>query len=226
MPYILLIIFIIALFFAPQYWAKHTFKRYSKKLDRIPGTGGELARHILDKYDMQEVKVEITEQGDHYDPTDKTVRLSENNFNDNSLTAVAVAAHEVGHAIQDQRNEKMLAMRGLLVGLSNKMQKFGSVAFLLMPVAGGLTRTPSLMVILVGFTILTMASAVIVHMVTLPVEIDASFNKALPILKQGYVEPKDEKAVNKILKAAAYTYVAASMASVFNLWRWLMVLKR
>ena len=226
MPLILVILIVIIIFYAPQWWAKHVFNRYSNKLDRIPGTGGELARHILDKYDMQHVKVEITDRGDHYDPTDKTVRLSASNFNDNSLTAVAVAAHEVGHAIQDHRNEKMLGLRTQLVGITNNIQKLGSVAFWLLPVIGGLTRSPHLMLLMVIIIILTMASAVVIHFITLPVEVDASFNKALPILKQGYIEQKDEAAIRKILKAAAYTYVAASMASVFNLWRWLMILRR
>lgn len=98
MPIILLIILFIALIFGPQWWAKYTFKRYAKKQDHIAGTGGELARHLLDRFDMPQVPVEITEEGDHYDPESKTIRLTANNYNDNSLTAIAVAAHEVGHA--------------------------------------------------------------------------------------------------------------------------------
>ncbi len=226
MPVLLLILVVILVFFAPQWWASYTFKRYSKNLPRIPGTGGELARHLLDKFDMQHVVVEVTEQGDHYDPTDKMVRLSKSNFNDNSLTAIAVAAHEVGHAIQHHRNEKMLELRTRLVGISSHIQKAGSVAFWMVPVIGGLTKSPALIFLTIGVVILTMASAVVVHLVTLPVELDASFNKALPLLRQGYIEKQDEVVVRKILKAAAYTYVAASMASVFNLWRWLLILRR
>ena len=224
MPLILVILFVILVFYAPQWWVRHVFHRYSKKLDRIPGSGGELARHLLDKFDMHHVKVEITDKGDHYDPATKTVRLSPANFNDNSLPAIAAAAHEVGHAIQDQRNEKMLRLRTQLLAISNRIQQLGSIAFWLLPVIGGITRSPLLMLLMMILIILTMASAVVVHLVTLPVEIDASYNKALPILKQGYIDKKDIAAVRKILRAAAWTYVAASMASVFNLWRWLAIL--
>lgn len=226
MTIIVIILFVVALIFGPQWWAKSTFKRYSNKQDHIPGTGGELARHLLDRGDMQHVDVEITEHGDHYDPESKTVRLSPANFNDNSLTAVAVAAHEVGHAIQDHNNEAKLALRTTLVGLAQRTSKFGSAIMLLMPIVLIITRNPSagLFFVLAGLS--SIAGAAVVHLVTLPVEWDASFGKALPILKADYIRDEDVAAVERILKAAALTYVAASLMSILNVWRWVALLRR
>jgi len=227
MPYLVLILLLILLIFGPQWWAQYTFRRYAKPLPRIPGNGAELARHLLDRFDMQSVGVEKTEAGnDHYDPQSRTVRLSPDNYDLNSLTAVAVAAHEVGHAIQHQRGEALLHLRTRLVHVATAAQKFGAAALVIMPIAAVLTRAPSAGILLLVAGVGSMFLATLVHLVTLPVELDASFNKALPILRQGYVNADDEPKVRKILRAAAFTYVAGSLASLLNLWRWLALLRR
>ena len=226
MPYAIAIIFVITLLYGSQWWVKYTLNRYANSLDHLQGTGGELARHLLDRFDMQDVKVEIDERGDHYDPTDKAVRLSSNNFNNKSLTAIAVAAHEVGHAIQHNRKEPLLQLRTHLIKVAAVSEKLGSLAFILMPIVVGITRVPHLSLVMIGIVILSMLVAVIVHFVTLPVEWDASFGKALPILEQGYIQDDELVAVKKVLRAAALTYVAASLAGVLNLWRWLALFRR
>jgi len=227
MHIILIILFIVVLVFGPQWWAKHTFKRYSNKQDHIEGTGGELARHLLDRYDMEAVKVEMTEtEGDHYDPLSKTVRLSPSNYNDNSLTAVAVAAHEVGHAIQHYENDHRLVLRTRLAQLAHVSEKIGSGFMIMMPIMLLLTRSPIASLIFTIAGLLSIAGSALVHLITLPVEWDASFGKALPILKSGYVSEEDYAAIEKILKAAAFTYVAASLASLLNVWRWIALLRR
>ncbi|MCK5917114.1 MAG: zinc metallopeptidase [Cocleimonas sp.] len=223
---ILLILFFIVLIFGPQWWAKHTFKRYAKKQDHIPGTGGELARHLLDRFEMKEVEVEITEHGDHYDPESRTVRLMKHNYNDNSLTAVAVAAHEVGHAIQHHNKEAKLILRTRLIKTAQKIEKLGSIMMVVMPLVMIVTRSPIVGMLLALAGLATIAGSALIHLITLPVEWDASFGKALPILKQDYIEEKDHAAVERILKAAALTYVAASLASILNIWRWIALLKR
>ncbi len=224
---IIVIFLVLTLVFGPQLWAKSVFKRYSNKQDHISGTGGELARHLLDRFGMKDVGVEQTEEnGDHYDPQDKVVRLSPKNFNDNSLTAVAVAAHEVGHAIQDNRNESKLSLRTTLVKQAQKLSKFGSIIMMIMPIAMIITRSPSAGLIFMLAGISSIAGAAVVHLVTLPVEWDASFGKALPILKEGYVNDDEIIAVERILKAAALTYVAASLMSILNVWRWVALLRR
>ncbi len=226
MHFIAVIVFLFFVFFAPQFWAKRTFKRYSKPLNRIPGSGGELARHLLDKMEMQHVKVETTKEGgDHYDPEDLAVRLSNQNHDEHSLTAIAVAAHEVGHAIQHHQKDRKLLLRNRLITIAAKVQRLGAMAMFLIPFIVLLTRIPHTGILLFVAGFLSMGTAAIIHMVTLPVEMDASFNKALPILSD-YIDEKDIPAIRKILKAAAFTYVAASLASLLNIGRWIALLRR
>ncbi|MDB4829437.1 zinc metallopeptidase, partial [Gammaproteobacteria bacterium] len=85
--------------------------RYSSQLTEISGTGGQLAKHLIEKFSLKDVEVEITDLGDHYDPIEKKVRLMREHYESKSLTAIAIAAHEVGHAIQDQQGDKRLATR-------------------------------------------------------------------------------------------------------------------
>lgn len=221
------LIFILMLLFLPNYWAKSILARYSVDQDDIPGTGGELAEHLLKNYQIKAVTVEETEFGDHYDPLTKTVRLSARNMYGKSLTAVATAAHEVGHAVQDHIGYRPLAWRTRLVLVSQKAEKLGSLILLASPVLTLLSRAPSVGLLMALGGICVLGGPLIVHLLTLPVELDASFNKALPILKEGkYVEEKDQKIVRRILTACSFTYVANSLASLLNLWRWLAVLRR
>ena len=227
MPFLLLLLVLVAIIFLPQWWAKNTFAKYAKPLDHIQGTGGELALHLLKRFNMNEVNVEETEQGnDHYDPESKTVRLSPKNYHDKSLTAVAVATHEVGHAIQHHNNEAKLALRSRLIKVSMKLEKIGSIIMMVMPIAILLTKSPVAGFVFFATGFLTIAGATVIHLVTLPVEWDASFGKALPILKEGYIHEDEYKAVDQILKAAAFTYVAASLMSILNVWRWIALLRR
>jgi Zn-dependent membrane protease YugP len=140
---------------------------------------------------------------------------------------VAVAAHEVGHALQHQRNEQKLALRHRLVRLAQTTQQLGAGAMFLLPVVMAVTRAPSAGLLMAAIGLGSMASATLVHLVTLPVELDASFGKALPVLIAGhYIEPGDAPAVRRVLRAAALTYVAGSLASLLNLARWLAFLRR
>lgn len=228
MHIILILVILLAAVFGPQLWAQYTFKRYSKSRDDLAGNGAELARHLLTRMEMSYVKVEQTEEGgDHYDPKDKVVRLGPKNFGGKSLTAIAVAAHEVGHAIQDHRHESMLALRSKLVGVAHFVEKIGAFVLMLLPVMALISRSPAVGVLMFLAGIASMGMSTIIHLITLPVEFDASFNKALPILIEGnYIDEKDRPAARRILKAAALTYVAASLASLLNLWRWIAILKR
>lgn len=227
MPYLILIVLILALVFGPQLWARWAFSRHSTPREDIPGTGAELARHLLEKMNITDVGVEITDKGDHYDPEARMVRLSPDNHDGRSLTAVAVAAHEVGHAIQHHRNEKMLARRTRLIRATQVAQQVGAGLMFAIPVITALTRLPQSGLLLFVAGLATMGTATLVHLVTLPVELDASFRKALPLLTHGrYISERDERAVRQILRAAALTYVAASLASLLNLARWFALLRR
>lgn len=227
MPYVLIPLLFLALLFAPGLWARYTFKRYSQPRGDIPGTGGELARHLLDRFGMASYQVEVAgAEGDHFDPATCTVRLSEDNHSGTSLTAVAVAAHEVGHAIQHHRGEQKLKLRTRLAQTAHTAQRIGAGIILLAPLVALLSRAPSVIVIQIIFGLGSMLLATLVHLITLPVEFDASFGKALPILREGYVQPKDLPKIKRILRAAALTYVAASLSSLLSLGRWIALLRR
>jgi len=194
---------------------------------RDKGSGADLARHLLERFDMADVRVEETDRGDHYDPKDKAVRLSPNNFSGYSLTAVTVAAHEVGHAIQDARGEALFKARQRLVVAATRAQRFGQIVLLLAPLVLLVARLPGLSVVMLLIALLSVAVSTLVHLVTLPVELDASFGKALPILEEGrYLYEGDLPHAQNILRAAAFTYVAGSLASLLSLGRWLTVLRR
>lgn len=226
----LLIILVPLLFlvtYGPGWWVRRTMEKYSQPADRYQGTGGELARHLLDRRGLNDVVVEVTEKGDHYDPEARAVRLSEGNYRSSSLTAITVAAHEVGHAIQHAEGYAPLKVRGELVRWAASGQRLGAFMMLAIPVITILTRhpAPGLMFLLAG--LLSMGLAAIVHLVTLPTELDASFGRAMPILRDGgYLHDTDYPHAQRILKAAAYTYVAQSLMSLINIWAWLRFLRR
>jgi Zn-dependent membrane protease YugP len=218
---------ILGVIFLPGLWVQRVLARYAEPDDRYPGTGGELARHLLNKHDMQDVKVEETEKGDHYDPNDKTVRLTPDKFAGRSLTAITVAAHEVGHALQDKIGYKPLQYRSRLVRATQKFEKVGAAILMLSPFMGALTRAPGLAILMFLGGLLTLGTSTLVHLVTLPTELDASFNRALPMLEQSNIlKPVDKRHARKLLKAAALTYVSASLMSLLNIARWFAILRR
>jgi Zn-dependent membrane protease YugP len=213
--------------FGPQLWTRRVFAKHSNPRPDYPGTGAELARHLLDQLDLTHIKVEASELGDHYDPEAKAVRLTPDKFNGKSLTAITVAAHEVGHAIQDRAGYQPFTERTRLVRVAQGAQKLGGIVMMGIPIAAALAQTPVAGVVVLVAGIATMGIATLVHLVTLPVEWDASFRRALPILQQkNYLSPEDELGARRILTAAALTYVAASLASLLNLWRWLAFIRR
>jgi len=223
----LLVVIVGIIIFAPQLWTRRVFAQYSGARPDYPGTGGELARHLLNRLDMPHITVDTTEKGDHYDPETKTVRLTPDHFSGKSLTAVTIAAHEVGHAIQDHMGYQPLASRTRLVRLAQGAEKLGAVMMMGIPIATALARTPTAGVFVLLAGMATMGIATLVHLITLPVEWDASFRRALPVLQQGnYLSSDDMQGARRILIAAALTYVAASLASLLNLWRWIAFLRR
>lgn len=227
MIFFILILLLIAAVMGPQYWASHVLKKYSEPRDDIPGTGGELVQHLKKKFGLNYLQLETTKEGDHYDPTSKTVRLAESNLSGRSLTAVAVAAHEFGHAMQHFKQYKPLENRTRLVQLAQKTEKIGGIAIFALPLLAFTPMGARAAPLLILLIILTMGVNCIVHLITLPVEFDASFGRALPILKQGrYISQQDMRAVRKILTACALTYLASSLNGLLNFWRWFRFLRR
>ncbi len=227
MPYLLLIVLALAMIYGPQLWVQSVLGRYNRKEEKnFPGTGGEFARHILDRFDLQTVKVETTHQGDHYDPVDAVVRLTQDKIDGKTLTAITVAAHECGHALQHASGERLFTMRTRVAHSAIWAQRIGSFLLFAAPVLVILFKIPSIAIINIVGAFLIMGFAIAMHLLTLPVEFDASFNKALPLLESGYLSENQKPAARKILRAAAWTYVAASLATLLNFWRWLAVLRR
>jgi Zn-dependent membrane protease YugP len=218
------ILALLALIFGPQLWIRRTMARHASERADFPGTGGELARHLLDEAGLHSVKVEIVEAGDHYSPVDKAVRLTKANHQGRSVTAIAIAAHEAAHAMQDAEGYAPLRLRQKLVGYGIIIEKTGSALLLATPVIFALTRSPIVLAfeIIAGLGIL--ASTIVLHVVTLPSEFDASFKRALPILMH-YVRPEDMKGARQVLRAAAFTYVASALISLIDVARWIRILR-
>ena len=218
---------VLALIFGPSIWVKLVMWRYSSEKPEMPGTGGELAKHLIERFSLKDVDVEVTEQGDHYDPIEKKVRLSQEHYGSKSLTAIAIAAHEVGHAIQDQQGDKRLATRTKMVPIVDKVARWSVAIIYLSPIIGIITRHPMPFSLLLILGLSGFIARMIIHALTLPIEFDASFSKALPLLREGnYISQPNEKAVNSILRAAALTYVSAALADILNLSRWIVILTR
>lgn len=227
MPILIFVLIILAVIFGPGLWVRRVMNRYSKPEDRYSGTGAQLARHLLDKSGLDSVVVESTVDGDHYDPDSKAVRLTEDKYSGHSLTAITVAAHEVGHAIQDRDGYAPLRLRSQLVRASRKIERLGAGVLIVSPLIGVLTRAPALGVVMFLAGFITLATSTLVHFVTLPTEFDASFSRALPMLDQyGILKKVDRPHARRLLMAAALTYVAASLMSLLNIARWWAILRR
>jgi len=227
MHYLLLILILLALVIGPGLWVTAVMKRYSYPPERYAQTGGQVARQLLDVLSLGHVRTEKTDRGDHYDPIEKVVRLSEQNFNSRSLTALTVAAHEVGHAMQDADGFRPLAWRTRLVRWLGPVEKIGAGMMMIAPFSGLFTRVPmiGLLTFLGGF--LTLSSGVAVHALTLPTEFDASFGRALPVVRQrDILRREDLPRARKILMAAALTYVSGALQSLLNIARWWSILRR
>ncbi len=223
---VIILILIMIVIYGPSLWAKHILNHYDQK-EYFSGNGFELARLILDRADLSDVKVEETAIGDHYDPEKKTIGLTAKRCGRRTLTSVVVAAHEVGHAIQDHTNFMPLKTRTRMIRSAVRLEKIGAGIMMVVPILTVITRIPAagLLMFLGGFA--SLCTPLFVHMLTLPTEFDASFKRALPILKAGnYIPEEDTPAAGKILLACALTYVANALVGLLNVYRWIRILRR
>ena len=217
---------IVAVVFGPQLWVRHVLKKHGDDRPDLPGNGAELARHLLDEAGLQHVKVEPTKRGDHYDPDDLAVRLTLPHHDGRSIAAVAVAAHEVSHAVQHARGEPTFARRYHLVRKLVWIERLAGAILLGAPIVFAFVHVPALLVLQLALGVILLGIRVLVHVTTLPVEFDASFGKALPVLARGrYLAAGDLPAARDVLKAAAYSYVAAALATLLDIARWFRMLR-
>tara|TARA_A100001037_G_scaffold182103_1_gene163112 strand:+ start:737 stop:1402 length:666 start_codon:yes stop_codon:yes gene_type:complete len=195
-------------------WAQMRVRSAFNKYSRVPSTAGisgaETARRILNEQGIYDVAVEETggALSDHYDPRSKVVRLSSENFHGHSLAGLAVAAHEVGHAMQHAQGYLPLNFRHAILPVAN----LGSSLGMPLIVAGIFFSATGLL----DIGILLFAGAVLFQLVTLPVEFNAS-SRAMAILAQGYIAGDEVRPAKKVLNAAAMTYVAATATAVMQL---------
>jgi Zn-dependent membrane protease YugP len=223
------LLLLLASLLGPQLWVGRILRRYAEPADRYraSGTGAEFARHLLARCGLDAVRVEASPLGDHYDPQARAVRLVPAHHDGASLVAITVAAHEVGHALQHARGERLFALRQRLAVLAQQAQRAAGIILLAAPVVATIARTPQPGGVLLVLAVASASVGALVHLATLPVELDASFRKALPLLAAGnYLHAPDLPHARRILAAAALTYVAGSLAGLLNLARWLAVLRR
>ncbi|UOQ42726.1 zinc metallopeptidase [Halobacillus salinarum] len=196
---------------------KSTFKKYSKVPTSSAMTGAEVARKILNDNGLYNVGVEEVKGmlSDHYDPRSKVVRLSSNNFHGRSAAGAAVAAHEVGHAIQDAQDYAFLRFRSALVPVAT----FGSNISIFLIIGGFLLQMTGLALAGIVF----FAAAVLFQLITLPVEFDASSRAMNQLVSTGIIRNDEERKTKKVLNAAAMTYVAGALVAVAELLRFVFM---
>lgn len=197
---------------------KNTYKKYSKVATSSQMTGAQVARKILDDNGLFDVQVEETKGmlTDHYDPRKKIVRLSSGNYHGQSMASSAIAAHEVGHAIQDGEEYAFLNFRSSLVPVASLGSR---MAFPLIFI-GFIFSTMSY---LVPIGIALMGAAVLFQLVTLPVEFNASSRAMTQLVTTGIIQNVEERETKKVLNAAALTYVAAAIVAVAELIRFVLI---
>jgi Zn-dependent membrane protease YugP len=176
-----------------------------------PLSGAAAARHILDSAGETDVLIEQVggQLTDHYDPSQKVLRLSSDVYSGRSLAAVGIAAHEAGHALQDAQGYSLMAIRNAAVGVANLGSGLGMLVFM---VGLGMALAP-----IAWLGIALFAGTVFFQLVNLPVEFDASNRAKAQLVALGIVPAAEMPAVNSVLNAAAWTYVAGTLQSILTL---------
>jgi Zn-dependent membrane protease YugP len=201
---------------AAALWVRSSYSKYSKKMSSSGMTGAQVARAILDRNNLSNVRVEPVagQLTDHYDPRSKVVRLSEGNFRSNSIAAVSVAAHECGHAIQDGTGYLPMKLRAGLFPIVNFAGQLWFPLFFLAIIMGIGTAAGHLFIQL---AVLAFAGVLAFHVVTLPVEINASTRAYGILTRYGMLSRAEADGTKRVLTAAAFTYIAAALTSLLTL---------
>ena len=212
----ILLIIIIILPLIAQIMVKSKYSKYTKEQNSLGLTGYDVAKKILEMNNLSNVTIGKTGGllSDHYNPTNKTVNLSAGIYEGKSIASIAVAAHEVGHAIQDKELYQPMVVRSKLVPAVNFSSRASSIILAIGIILGfgGL----------IDLAILLLCVSLLFQLITLPVEFNASERAKEELKKCGYIQDKDTKGVSKMLKAAAFTYVATFLASALQVIRLFM----
>jgi uncharacterized protein len=219
--YILISLPALILGFLAQLKVNSAFKRYSQERARSGLTGAEVAKRVLSFNGLHQVRVEPVQGflSDHYDPRRKVLRLSPDVYNTPSTAAAGIAAHEAGHAIQDAQGYTALRLRSFMVPAVTFGSWIGPVIFIV-----GMLMLPVFGTSLAWAGVLIFALTALFAIVTLPVEFDASRRAKLALATQGILSPQEMTGVNKVLDAAALTYVAGAVQAVSTLMYYVFLL--
>jgi len=217
------IIILFVLSILPMAWLNYVFKKNDAILINMPFNGLEFGETILNEIGLNDVKIEKSLTVDHYDLSEKKVKVTEDRLSKKSLTAISIVCHEIGHAIQHKQKYKPLEQRTTLVKNTAWISQLGSVLLMVGVPTILATGSYNLIKVCLLLVLLSLLIGVVVHLITLEVELDASFNKALPIIKDK-VPSEYHNACESILKAAAFTYVIGVVRNFISLrFIWLLL---
>lgn len=196
---------------------KGTFKKYETVGTQANLTGAEAARLMLERSGVTNCRIEPVpgRLSDHYDPRDRTLRLSEPVYASRSISAIGVACHEAGHALQHAQGYPWLKMRSAMVPVTNIASKMSMPVLMVGMMLLSLAPVIGQWVVLVGVALFS--AAVVFSIVTLPVEWDASARAKTAMVQAGFVNPQEAQAAAKVLNAAFLTYLASAIASIMTL---------
>jgi Zn-dependent membrane protease YugP len=212
---------LLALF--AQWRVSSAYRKYSEVSNERGLTGADVARILMQNEGLSHVQVEVIpgHMTDHYDPRGKVMRLSEGSARYPSVAAMAIVAHELGHAMQDKSGYFWLQLRSGIVGIANIGSQLGTIVFMIGLGAAALFNG-SLTIAWIG--VVLMSAAVVFSLVTLPVEFDASSRARQMLARAGLTSQNESQGVGAVLNAAALTYVASAAQAVMQLLYWVTVL--
>ena len=211
---LLILFFFITLI--PIIWVNYVFKKNDKILPNMPFDGYEFGEQLIKELNLGNVRIEKTLIGDHYDLDEKKVRVHEDRFKRKSLTSISIICHEIGHAIQHSENYLPLVTRTKLVKNTQWINKLSmTLLYVGLPIIFA-TGFLSLIKLCISIILLSAIVGVIIHLMTLEVELDASFNKAFPIIKKKIPRVYHDSC-HSVLRAAAFTYVIGVFKNLLSL---------
>ena len=211
------IIFTILIYFAPTLWVKYTLNKHDDELPNMPFNGLQFGNKILKENSITNVSINgVKNSIDYYNPTTKEVVVESERLEKKSLTSITVICHEIGHAIQDSQNYEPLKKRQEVIKKTKWISKIANILMYIGIPTILATQSFPLIRICVIIIFLATVISIFTHIITLNVELDASFNRALPILKKK-IPSEYHDSCNSILKVCAFTYVIAAMTSFLNL---------
>jgi len=221
----MLFYFAIFLFLSimPMIWLNYIFSKNDKILVNMPFNGLQFGQMVLNERGLNGVKIEKSLSVDHYDLNEKKVKVSENRLSRKSLTAISIVCHEIGHAIQHHEKYKPLEQRTNLVKNTAWITQLGGAILMIGIPTILATGSYSFIKVCLVLAFISLLIGVFVHLITLEVELDASFNRALPIIIEK-VPAEYHDACRSILKAAAFTYIIGVIRTFISLrFIWLLL---